>query len=188
MLLGVGVPIRSPPAFYLTSGSLTLCPSSGLRMRPFGPWSFPRRHLAAPLLLAAVATCSDAHSDGLSSPSSISLSSDAPTVLVGQVANISVTGGGTTGLIWYVNGVVGGDAIVGRVDQGGHYTAPLIVPQANPVHISSHPHRRHRAGFRLSRRFAGARERTVVDLGAPRHCSRDDDADRLRHERATRYD
>jgi hypothetical protein len=88
------------------------------------------------LLLAAAATCGGASTDGPAGPSAISLSSDAAIVLVGQVVNISVTGG-TTGLIWSVNGVVGGDTILGRIDQAGHYTAPLLVPSGNPVHISA---------------------------------------------------
>src|SRR6478736_4189594 len=114
----------------MSRSPLTPCP---LRLRPR---PFPRFHPAALLLLAAAATCGGASTDGPAGPSAISLSSDAAIVLVGQVVNISVTGG-TTGLIWSVNGVVGGDTIVVRIDQAGHYTAPLLAPSGNPVHISA---------------------------------------------------
>jgi hypothetical protein len=64
------------------------------------------------------------------------LSSDAPTVVVGQVANIRATGD-AAGLTWSVNGIRGGDTTVGTIDQAGRYTAPVLVPLNNPVHITA---------------------------------------------------
>ena len=95
--------------------------------------SFVRFQLTAPLFLAAVAACGGADGTG---PSPISLSSDAATVVVGQGATISVAGG-TTNLTWAVNGVAGGDTVVGRIDQAGRYTAPPLVPAQNPVKITA---------------------------------------------------
>lgn len=36
---------------------------------------------------------------------------------------------------WTVNGIPGGDSIVGTIDQNGLYTAPSVVPTANPVAV-----------------------------------------------------
>lgn len=55
---------------------------------------------------------------------------------MGQVDSIHVTGA-LTGLTWSVNDIVGGDTIVGRIDQAGHYTAPSVVPEGNPIRITA---------------------------------------------------
>lgn len=67
---------------------------------------------------------------------SIALSSAAATIVVGQTDTIHVTGA-STGLTWSVNDIVGGDEMVGRIDQAGHYTAPSVVPEANPIRITA---------------------------------------------------
>ena len=92
-----------------------------------------RLRLASPLLLVAAATCGGVDGTG-SSP--VALTADAMTVVVGQIATISVAGS-ATGLTWAVNGVTGGDTTVGRIDQNGHYTAPPLVPAQNPVKITA---------------------------------------------------
>jgi uncharacterized protein (DUF1800 family) len=47
----------------------------------------------------------------------------------------SLAGNMNAAIVWSVNGVVGGNATVGRIDAKGMYTAPLSVPMPNPVQV-----------------------------------------------------
>jgi hypothetical protein len=73
----------------------------------------------------------------------VTLSASAPTVMIGGTVKVSATTPGASSeaapntLVWSVNGVVGGDAIGGRIDAAGNYTAPLSVPDSNPVRIAA---------------------------------------------------
>ena len=49
----------------------------------------------------------------------------------------TVTGTSNTAVTWEVNGVVGGSPATGTISVTGLYTAPAVVPTANPVTISA---------------------------------------------------
>ncbi|MBS1849804.1 MAG: DUF1800 family protein [Acidobacteria bacterium] len=49
----------------------------------------------------------------------------------------SVTGMDNTAVSWSVNGVAGGNATVGSIDNNGLYTAPELVPSQNPVKVQA---------------------------------------------------
>jgi len=49
----------------------------------------------------------------------------------------TVTGSSNTSVVWKVNGVTGGNTTVGRVNQGGLYTAPRRLPSPATVSVSA---------------------------------------------------
>jgi hypothetical protein len=72
----------------------------------------------------------------------VKLSASAPTVVIGGTVKVfaaipGASSGGAPGtFVWSVNGVVGGDPLDGRIDAAGTYTAPMSVPDSNPVRIA----------------------------------------------------
>lgn len=63
----------------------------------------------------------------------------AVTLLLGasQSFTASVTGSTNNAVNWSVNGVAGGDATVGIIDQQGHYTAPASMPPKTQVTVTA---------------------------------------------------
>jgi hypothetical protein len=55
----------------------------------------------------------------------------------GQTFTASVGGTANTAVTWSVNGIVGGNATVGTVTQGGVYTAPTTLPNPAQVTVSA---------------------------------------------------
>jgi hypothetical protein len=89
------------------------------------------RWSAGMLGLVLFAACAD-------SPSALpkdtaTLTAPAATVLVG--GSMTLSGSVAGGAVWSVNGVPGGNHIVGTISPAGVYTAPDLVPPGNPVSI-----------------------------------------------------
>jgi hypothetical protein len=53
-----------------------------------------------------------------------------------QTIQFQVVGNGNSALRWLVNGVQGGDATVGVIDQSGHYSAPVTLQQSFNVTVT----------------------------------------------------
>lgn len=67
---------------------------------------------------------------------SVTVSPAAATVRVGHPQAFSATlTGATGGVTWSVNGVAGGDAVVGTIDASGVYVPPTLVPNPNVVTV-----------------------------------------------------
>jgi len=54
-----------------------------------------------------------------------------------QVFTASVTGSTDTGVLWSVNGIVGGNAALGTIVGNGNYTAPSTLPSPNSITITA---------------------------------------------------
>lgn len=54
-----------------------------------------------------------------------------------QVFSASVTGSSDTGVIWAVNGIVGGNAALGTIIGNGNYTAPTTLPSPNSITVTA---------------------------------------------------
>ena len=54
-----------------------------------------------------------------------------------QVFTASVTGTSDTGVLWAVNGIVGGNAALGTIVGNGNYTAPSTLPSPNSITITA---------------------------------------------------
>jgi hypothetical protein len=67
---------------------------------------------------------------------SVTVSPSSATVRVGHFQQFSATvAGAAGGVTWSVNGVNGGDSIVGTIDSGGQYLPPTVVPSPPTVTI-----------------------------------------------------
>jgi hypothetical protein len=69
----------------------------------------------------------------------IQISPTAAAVTTGSVQpfTATVSNTGLTTVTWLVNGIVGGNAFVGTIDNNGNYTAPLYVPIPNVVTVTA---------------------------------------------------
>lgn len=54
-----------------------------------------------------------------------------------QQFTATVLNDSNTGVVWKVNGQLGGNAQIGTIDAHGMYTAPMTVPSENPVTVSA---------------------------------------------------
>ena len=93
----------------------------------------------------AVAVMNPAPGGGTSSAATLSVlevvavNPPAPTVMVGQAQQFTVTVTGSTnqGVTWSVNGVAGGYTTVGTIDNTGLYTAPAAPPTPNTLTVTA---------------------------------------------------
>ena len=74
-----------------------------------------------------------------------------------QQFSASVCSAANSGVMWSVNGVRGGSAVVGTISEGGLYTAPGAVPSPNRVTVSA-------ASIADASKSASA-EITIISLG-----------------------
>ncbi len=72
-------------------------------------------------------------------PIAVAVAPLAPTVNTGaqQQFTGTVTGSSNTAVTWSVNGIVGGNAIVGMISAAGLYTAPAVAPSSNTVTVTA---------------------------------------------------
>jgi len=86
--------------------------------------------------LAAQVGCSSSNGGGSPSAPTVTVTSSASTVLLGNQVQFTaqVTGTTNTAVTWSVNGVAGGNSTVGTISASGVYTAPGDLP--NPAKIS----------------------------------------------------
>jgi hypothetical protein len=69
----------------------------------------------------------------------VAVNPPSPTLMVGQMQQFSasVTGSANQGATWSVNGVLGGDAALGTIDNTGLYAAPAVPPIPNTLTITA---------------------------------------------------
>ncbi len=95
-----------------------------------------------PVTIAAVSqadpTKSGSASIQITTPATISVKPATASVFVGSTQQFQVTlsGPSNTAVTWAVNGVTGGNAVVGTVSNKGLYTAPAAVPAPSTVTLS----------------------------------------------------
>jgi hypothetical protein len=98
--------------------------------------------LVLALILVHVSCTGSTKSTGTSTPPpqvTVSVTPTAANVRAGAGQPFSATVSGTTnqGVAWSVNGVVGGNATVGLINNTGLYTAPSILPNPNTITIGA---------------------------------------------------
>ncbi len=92
-------------------------------------------------VLASLLGCNGAVATGPSQPPpiTVSVSPASASVLLGESLTFTATVSNTTNtsVTWTVNGIVGGNSVVGTISSSGAYTAPGILPSPVTVNITA---------------------------------------------------
>ena len=129
----VGVPVSSPPSGQSSQVNL---PITGIAMLAVSTDSFASVALGYGTVDLQI---NPDVTNGTSPAVSIAIAPVSANVAAGKTQQLTptVTGASKTGVIWSVNGVVGGNAALGTVTKAGLYTAPSRVPASTSVTVAA---------------------------------------------------
>jgi hypothetical protein len=110
-----------------------------------GPWcvrialpNLPRRNsfvskvvIIPSLLTLAVALCSSTLAHSTANAATSSAKATRVSIQAGQARQFRSATGSPSAITWYVNGVVGGSTLIGKVTPSGIYTAPATAPDTD---------------------------------------------------------
>lgn len=83
------------------------------------------------LLILAVALCSSALAHSTDDAGTSSAKATPASIQAGQTRQFRVTTGNSSAITWYVNGIAGGNTLIGKVTPSGIYTAPATAPDTD---------------------------------------------------------
>jgi hypothetical protein len=85
----------------------------------------------ASLLIVAVALCSSSLAYSTDATGTSSAQRTPVSIQAGQARQFRITTGNSSAITWYVNGIAGGNALIGKVTASGIYTAPATAPDTD---------------------------------------------------------
>jgi hypothetical protein len=83
------------------------------------------------LLILTVAFCGSTVAHSAVTAGTTSTKASLISIQAGQVRQFRVATGNSSAIAWYVNGVAGGNTVIGKVTSSGLYTAPATAPDAD---------------------------------------------------------
>jgi hypothetical protein len=83
------------------------------------------------LLIVAVALCSSTLAYSTDDTGTSSANGTPVSIQAGQARQFRFTTGHSSAITWYVNGIAGGNALIGKVTPSGIYTAPATAPDTD---------------------------------------------------------